>query len=108
MSLEPESCNEKRFDTFHITRKSFTTTNAIHSYIPSEISDTTKQRAGITNLLEAALAVKFKYIATLHESLFKFLDDLTGKNYPTLFRILLQRHRISSELLESGVPPETH
>ena len=72
------------------------------------MSVTTKQQADITNPLEAALAVKSKYIATLHESLFKFLDDLTGKMYPTLFGILLQRRRISSKLLESGVPPETH
>ena len=43
------------------------------------MSDTTKQRAGVTNPLEAALAVKSEYIATLHESLYKFLDDLTGK-----------------------------
>jgi hypothetical protein len=43
------------------------------------MSDTTKQRAGITNPLEEALAVKSKYIETLHESLYKFLDDLAEK-----------------------------
>jgi hypothetical protein len=43
------------------------------------MSDTTKQRAGITNPLEAALAVKSKYIDTLHERLYKFLDDLAKK-----------------------------
>ena len=46
------------------------------------MSDTTKQRADVTNPtnpLEAALAVKSKYIETLHESLYKFLDDLAKK-----------------------------
>ena len=42
------------------------------------MSDTTKQRAGITNPLKAALAVKSKYIETLHESLYKFLYDIVG------------------------------
>ena len=53
--------------------------NSICSYNPSEASDTTTQKAGVKKPLEAALAVKSKYIETLHESLFKFLDDLTEK-----------------------------
>jgi hypothetical protein len=78
MSSELESCINKRFDTSQNIRISFTTTNSIHSYNPSEMSDTTKQRAGITNPLKAALAVKSKYIETLHESLYKFLYDIVG------------------------------
>ena len=43
------------------------------------MSDTTTQVSWHKNPLEAALAVKSKYIETLRESLFKFLDDLAEK-----------------------------
>ena len=46
---------------------------------PSEASGTTTQQAGIKNLLKAAMVVKSTYIMTLHESLFKFLDNLIKK-----------------------------
>ena len=79
MSTELASCTDKQFDMSQHTRISFTTSNSIHSYNPFKTSDTTTQQAGIKNLLKAALAVKSKYIETLHEILFKFLDDLANK-----------------------------
>ncbi len=45
----------------------------------SDASSMPKQRVGPKQPLEAALGVKSSYVATLHESLIKFLDDLAGK-----------------------------
>jgi hypothetical protein len=45
----------------------------------TDASSTPKQRAGSNHPLEAALGVKSSYVATLHESLIKFLDDLAEK-----------------------------
>ena len=79
MSLKLVSCTDTRFDTSQNTRKISATSNSIHSCNPYKTSDTITQQAGIKKPLEAALAVKSKYIKTLHESLFKFLDDVAKK-----------------------------
>jgi hypothetical protein len=47
---------------------------------PSNASGTPKQQGGPKHPLEAALGVKFLYVAMLHESLIKFLDDLAEKS----------------------------
>jgi hypothetical protein len=78
MSSELSSCTGRRIDTSS-TRISYATSNTICYYNLSEASDTTTQRTNIKNPLEAAMVVKTSYIETLHESLFKFLDDLSGK-----------------------------
>ena len=74
---------------------------------PSNASGTPKQRGGPKHPLEAALGVKSLYVAMLHESLIKFLDDLSEKAN-TLLGLLLQRRKVSSELLRSGEPPKIH
>ena len=51
----------------------------------TDASSTPKQRVGPKNPLKAALGVKFLYVATLHESLIKFLDDLAEKKSIQLF-----------------------
>ena len=45
----------------------------------TDASSTPKQQVGSKQPLEAALGVKSSYVATLHESLIKFLDDLAEK-----------------------------
>ena len=45
----------------------------------TDASSTPKQQVGPKNPLEAALGVKSLYVATLHESLIRFLDDLAKK-----------------------------
>ncbi len=46
----------------------------------TDASSTPKQQAGLNHPLEAALGVKSSYVAKLHESLIKFLDDLAEKS----------------------------
>ena len=44
-----------------------------------DVSSTPKQQVVPKQPLEAALGVKSLYVATLHESLIRFLDDLAKK-----------------------------
>jgi hypothetical protein len=74
------SHTSKRFESQSNSRTSFLDSNSIHVFNPSDASGTPKQRDGSKHPLEAALGVKSSYVATLHESLIKFLDNLAEKS----------------------------
>ena len=94
-----------QFELQSNSRTSFLDSNSIHVFNPSDASGTPNQQDGSKHPLEAALGVKSLYVVMLHESLIKFLDDLAEKAN-TLLRSLLQRRKVSSKLLRSGVPPK--
>ena len=79
MSSEPMSHTSKRFES-QTSRASFLDLNTVHVFNPSDASGTPNQKNGSKHPLEAALGVKSLYVATLHESLIKFLDDLAEKS----------------------------
>ena len=54
--------------------------NTIHQFNPTDASSTPKQQDGSQRPLEEALGVKSLYVATLHKSLIKFLDNLAKKS----------------------------
>ena len=74
MSSEQRSHTSKRFDSTSAPRIN------IHQFNPNDASSTPKQRDGPKTPLEAAMGVKSLYVATLHESLVTFLDDLAEKS----------------------------
>ena len=84
MSLEQMSHTSKRFGSTSNSRINFLDSNSIHTFNPSDTSSTPKQQDGSQQPLKAALGAKLSYVATLHESLIKFLDDLAKKTI-TLF-----------------------
>ena len=73
------SHTSKRFE-LQTSRASFLDLNTVHVFNPSDASGTPNQKNGSKHPLEAALGVKSLYVATLHESLIKFLDDLAEKS----------------------------
>ena len=73
------SHTSKRFES-QTSRASFLDSNTVHVFNPSNASGTPNQKSGPKHPLEAALGVKLLYVATLHESLIKFLDDLAEKS----------------------------
>ena len=84
MSLEQKSHTSTQFELQSNSRTSFLDSNSIHVFNPSDASSTPKQQDGSKPPLEAALGVKLSYVATVHESLIKFLDNLAKKTI-TLF-----------------------
>ena len=79
MSSEQRSHTSKRFDSTSTSRINFQATTT-HKFNPNDASSTPKQRDGPKTPLEAAMGVKSSYVATLHESLVTFLDDLAEKS----------------------------
>jgi hypothetical protein len=79
MSSEPTSHTSVKFESQSNVRTS-STDYTIHVVNPSNASGTPKQQGGPKHPIEAALGVKLLYVAMLHESLIKFLDDLSEKS----------------------------
>ena len=79
MPSEQRSHTSKRFDSTSTSRINFQAPTT-HKFNPNDASSTPKQRDGLKTPLEAAMGVKSSYVATLHESLVTFLDDLAEKS----------------------------
>jgi hypothetical protein len=98
MSSELMSHTSTRFESQSNARTSFTDSNSIHVFDPSNASGTPKQRDGPKHPLEAALGVKLSYVATLHESLIKFLDDLAKKSIRLFLDYLKKNEKYQANL----------
>lgn len=82
MSTEKPSYTKNRFNPDRRRKKRISFEPPSSSNLlspPDNPTDIANKRVGIPSPLEAALALKSKYTATLHKGLITFLDDLTDQ-----------------------------
>ena len=106
MSSEQTSHVKKRFELQSNPRINFLDSTLIHTFNPSDASSTPKQQVGSKQPLKAALGVKSLYVATLHESLIRFLDDLAEKTIRLFLEYFYKNIKYQANLLDQGYLPK--
>jgi len=108
MSLKTPSCTTNRVNLdrqWDEIKTKFIQTHSAH--LPNEPTDRVKQ-AKIISLLEAAMALKSKYIETLHVGLVTFLGDLTNDmlhHYANYFlrNVQYQESRLNTDYVPTAI-----
>ena len=75
--------------------------------ISLDASSTPKQQVVPKQPLEAALGVKSLYVATLHESLIRFLDDLAENTIRIFLEYFYKNVKYQANLLDQAYLPKS-